>query len=97
LRNLVGYFAMTYVYRKPRPSAHDVAKAGGSSIMAVLQSLDLGLKQSGPHELAGDCPRCRGVDQFNINTTRGSWSCLGCDAKGNAGISLLMHARRFAK
>jgi hypothetical protein len=98
LRNTsAGTWAVTYGYRKPRLSADAIAKASGSSIMAVLQSLDLRLKQDGPHELAGDCPRCGGVNQFSINATKGSWSCRGCDAKGNAGISLLMHARGFAK
>jgi hypothetical protein len=85
---------MTYGYRKPRLSADAVARAGGSSIMAVLQSLDLRLTQNGPHELAGDCPRCRAVDLFSINTELQVWNCRGCDAKGNAGISLLMHARK---
>jgi hypothetical protein len=43
--------------------------------------------------MAGDCPRCRAVGLFSINTANGSWACLGCDAKGSNGIGLLMHAR----
>jgi hypothetical protein len=89
---------MSYRHIKPRLSADAVARAGGSSIMAVLQGLDLKLVQRGPHELAGDCPRCRGVDRLSINMMAGSWACLGaCKAEGNSGISLLQHARGFFK
>jgi phage/plasmid primase-like uncharacterized protein len=80
-------------YRKPPLSADAIAKASGASIMATILSLDLGLKKNGPHELTGACPRCGGVDRFNIHTKRGAWFCRGCDAKGGDGISLLMHAR----
>jgi putative DNA primase/helicase len=81
-------------HRKPPPlPAHLVDKARGASIMATLQSLDLRLKRNGPHELTGACPRCGGVDRFNINTTKGAWFCRGCAAKGGDGISLLMHVR----
>jgi hypothetical protein len=85
---------MKRAFRKPRPSAHDVARAGGSSIMAVLMSLDLGLTQRGS-ALAGDCPRCGAVGMFSISMAAGSWACLGCEAKGNSGISLLMLAKRL--
>jgi phage/plasmid primase-like uncharacterized protein len=83
---------MSY-HRKPPLSADAIAKARGASIMATLQGLDLRLKKNGPHELTGACPRCGGVDRFNINTTKGAWFCRGCDAKGGDGISLLMHVR----
>lgn len=80
-------------HRKPPLSADAIAKASGASIMAVLQSLDLRLKKNGPHELTGPCPRCGGVDRFNVNTKKGAWFCRQCDAKGGDGIGLLMHAR----
>jgi hypothetical protein len=83
---------MSYA-RKPLLSADAIAKASGASIMATLQGLDLRLKKNGPHELTGACPRCGGVDRFNINTTKGVWFCRGCDAKGGDGIGLLMHCR----
>jgi hypothetical protein len=83
---------MSY-HRKPPIPAHLVDKARGASIMATLQGLDLRLKKNGPHELTGACPRCGGVDRFNVNTTKGAWFCRGCDAKGGDGISLLMHVR----
>jgi phage/plasmid primase-like uncharacterized protein len=76
-------------YRKPLLSADAIAKASGASIMATILSLDLRLKKNGPRELTGACPRCGGVDRFNM----GAWFCRGCDAKGGDGISLLMHAR----
>jgi hypothetical protein len=79
--------------RKPPLSADAIARANGASIMATILSLDLRLKKNGPHELTGPCPRCLGVDRFNINTTKGAWFCRGCGAKGGDGISLLMHAR----
>lgn len=84
---------MTYGYRKPRLSDDAIARASGASIMAALQGLDLRLRKNGPHELTGPCPRCGGVDRFNINTIKGAWFCRGCDAKGGDGIGLLMHAR----
>jgi Toprim domain/CHC2 zinc finger len=83
-------------HRKPPLPAHLVDKARGASIMATILSLDLRLKKNGPHELAGPCPRCGGVDRFNVNTTKGAWFCRGCDAKGGDGISLLMHVRGIA-
>jgi hypothetical protein len=83
-------------HRKPPIPEHLVDKARGASIMATLQGLDLRLKKNGPHELTGACPRCGGVDRFNINTTKGAWFCRGCDAKGGDGISLLMHVRGLA-
>jgi hypothetical protein len=84
-------------HRKPPPlPAHLVDKARGASIMATLQGLDLRLKKNGPHELAGPCPRCGGVDRFNINTTKGAWFCRGCGGRGGDGISLLMHVRGLA-
>jgi hypothetical protein len=82
-------------YRKPPLSADAIAKASGASIMAMILSLDLRLKRNGPHELTGPCPRCLGVDRFNINTTKGAWFCRGCGAKGGDGISLLMHVREL--
>src|ERR1700721_612392 len=80
-------------YRKPRLSDAAIAKASGASIMATILSLDLRLKKNGPHGLTGACPRCGGVDRFNINTTKGVWFCRGCDAKGGDGIGLLMTCR----
>jgi putative DNA primase/helicase len=80
-------------YRKPRLSDEAIARASGASIMATLQGLDLRLKKNGRHELTGPCPRCGGVDRFNINTTKGVWFCRGCDAKGGDGMGLLMHCR----
>ena len=84
---------MSY-HRKPPPlPAHLVDKARGASFMQAFQSLDLKLKQNGPHELAGPCPRCGGTDRFNVHTKKLAWFCRGCDAKGGDALSLLMHAR----
>jgi hypothetical protein len=81
-------------YRKPPPiAAHLVDKARRASFMQAYQGLGLTLKKSGPHELAGPCPRCGGVDRFNVNTKKLAWFCRGCDAKGGDALSLLMHVR----
>jgi putative DNA primase/helicase len=83
---------MSY-HRKPPIATHLVDKARGASFMQVYQGLGLTLKKIGPHELSGPCPRCGGTDRFNLNTSKGTWFCRGCKAKGGDALSILMHAR----
>jgi phage/plasmid primase-like uncharacterized protein len=83
---------MSFAGRKPI-SADAVAKARDASFLSALFGLDLGLKRVTSSELAGPCPRCGGVDRFNINTKKLVWFCRGCDAKGGDAISLIQHAR----
>lgn len=83
---------MTY-HRKPPIPAHLVDKARGASFMQIYQGLGLALKKIGPHELSGPCPRCGGTDRFNVNTSKGTWFCRGCNAKGGDALSILMHVR----
>jgi hypothetical protein len=74
-------------------SPHEIAGARAVSLLETAQRYGARLKRVGPHEWAGPCPLCGGVDRFSINTRKQLFNCRYCDVGGDV-IAFVQHVER---
>jgi hypothetical protein len=76
-------------YHAEARAVHHIGKPVWPPIESEVQRRGLRLKRVGS-ELIGGCPKCGGVDRFNVNPVKQVWLCRRCDKAGDV-VDLVQH------